>query len=78
LILRPRENGQLAWSWARWSLVPPNSRERPPYPLNNARADKLDQWPWRAVQRRRCLIPASGFWEPEKPARAKGVAPWSC
>ena len=34
-------------------------------------------WPWRAVQRHRCLIPASGFWEPEKPAREKGVAPWS-
>ena len=29
------------------------------------------------MQRQRCLIPASGFWEPEKPARAKGVAPWS-
>ena len=78
LILRPRQDGQLAWSWARWSLVPSGSREEPPaYPLNNARADKLDQWPWRAVQRQRCLIPASGFWEPEKPARAKGVAPWS-
>ena len=22
-------------------------------------------------------MPASGFWEPEKPAREKGVAPWS-
>ena len=29
------------------------------------------------MQRQRCLIPASGFWEPEKPAREKGVAPWS-
>ena len=34
-------------------------------------------WPWKAVQRHRCLIPASGFWEPEKLAREKGVAPWS-
>ena len=25
----------------------------------------------------RCLIPASGFWEPEKPARAPGNALWS-
>src|SRR4051794_18790922 len=40
LILRPQQNGKLAWSWARWSLVPPGSRELPPYPLNNARADK--------------------------------------
>ena len=46
-------------------------------PLNNARADKLDGWPWKAVQRQRCLVPASGFWEPEKPARAKGIASWS-
>src|SRR4051812_28781689 len=60
LILRPRHDGQLAWSWARWSLVPPGSRELPPYPLDNVRADKLDQWPWRAVQRQHCLIPASG------------------
>ena len=23
LILRPRGEGALAWSWARWSLIPP-------------------------------------------------------
>ena len=77
LILRPNGDGPLAWSWARWSLVPPWTKQIPPYPLNNARADKLGAWPWKAVQRQRCLIPASGFWEPEKPAREKGVAPWS-
>ena len=53
--------------------MPPGAREIPPYPLNNARADKLGAWPWKAVRRQRCLIPASGFWEPEKPAREKGV-----
>ena len=26
------------------------SQERPAYPLNNARADKLGAWPWKAVQ----------------------------
>ena len=77
LILRPNGDAPLAWSWARWSLVPPGAREIPPYPLNNARADKLGAWPWKAVQRQRCLVPASGFWEPEKLAREKGVAPWS-
>ena len=77
LILRPDGDGPLAWSWARWSLVPPGAKELPPYPLNNARADKLGSWPWKSVQRQRCLIPASGFWEPEKPAREKGTAPWS-
>ena len=33
--------------------------------------------PWRGVQRKRYLIPLSGFWEPEKLARALGNAPWS-
>jgi putative SOS response-associated peptidase YedK len=77
LILRPAGDGPLAWSWARWSLVPPGAKEPPAYPLNNARSDKLGTWPWKAVARQRCLIPASGFWEPEKPARAPGSAPWS-
>jgi putative SOS response-associated peptidase YedK len=77
LILRPTGDGPLNWSWARWSLIPPGAKEPPAYPLNNARSDKLGIWPWRGVQRQRCLIPASGFWEPEKPAREKGVAPWS-
>ena len=73
LILRPDGDGPLAWSWARWSLVPPGAKEPPAYPLNNARSDKLGTWPWKAVQRQRCLVPASGFWEPEKPARAPGA-----
>jgi len=77
LILRPNGDGPVAWSWARWNLVPPGAKELPSYPLNNARSDKLGSWPWKAVQRQRCLVPASGFWEPEKPAREKGVAPWS-
>jgi putative SOS response-associated peptidase YedK len=55
LILRPDGDGPLRWSWARWSLVPPGAKEVPPYPLNNARADKLNAWPWKAVQRQRCL-----------------------
>ena len=69
LILRPDGDDWLIWSWARWSLVPPGAKEPPPYPWNNARSDKLATWPWKAVQRQRCLILASGFWEPEKPAR---------
>ena len=77
LILRPREDGTLAWSWALWSLIPFGRRERPPYPFFNARSDKLGSWPWKAVQRSGVSMPASGFWEPEKLAREKGVAPWS-
>ena len=76
LILRPAEGG-LAWRWARWSLYIPGAREQPPYPMNNARSDKLTGWPWRAVSKQRCLVPTTGFWEPEKAAREKGTAPWS-
>ena len=70
-------DGPLAWSWARWSLVPPGAKEPPAYPLNNAR---LGQARLVAVEVRPAAavpVPASGFWEPEKPAREKGVAPWS-
>ena len=47
LILRPTSEGALAWSWARWSLIPPGVMQPPAYPLNNARSDKLATWPWR-------------------------------
>ena len=30
LILRPSSDGPLAWSWARWSLVPAATKELPP------------------------------------------------
>ena len=77
LILRPDYDGALVWSWAKWSLIPRGAKEPPAYPLNNARSDKLTDWPWKTVAHRRCLIPVSGFWEPEKLARAPGNAPWS-
>ena len=77
LILRPAGDGPLIWSWAQWSLIPPGTKEPPANPLNNARSDKLMGWPWKVVSRQRCLIPVCGFWEPEKPARAPGNAPWS-
>ena len=76
LILRPSRDGALAWSWALWGLIPFGGRERP-LPSNNARSDNLGNWPWKGVQRKRCLVPASGFWEPEKPGRTPGQAPWS-
>ncbi|WGF91047.1 SOS response-associated peptidase [Marinivivus vitaminiproducens] len=75
LILKPDTSGELDWSWARWSLVPTGPDVK--YPLNNARTDKLGSWPWKPFQSRRCLVPASGFWEPEKKAREKGNVPWS-
>src|SRR5262245_16695144 len=76
LILRPTRDGPLIWSWALCGLIPFRSNEKP-LPFNNARSDKLGSWPWKGVQRKRCLVPTSGFWEPEKPSRTPGKAPWS-
>ncbi|NLO11917.1 MAG: SOS response-associated peptidase [Candidatus Cloacimonetes bacterium] len=49
----------------RWGLIPSWSRELPKYALINARNDSLDNKPsFRgALQRRRCLVPATGFYE---------------
>ena len=74
LILRPRKDGPLVWSWARWGLIPFGSNSKP-LPFNNARSDKRS-WPWNASSASAAL-PASGFWEPEKPGRTPGKAPWS-
>lgn len=69
-----RQDGRLLWRMALWGLL--SSAKKQKYPLNNARADKLNGWPWSAFLGNRCLAPASGFFEPEKPAGSKVVAPW--
>lgn len=75
LILKPLD-GRLTWSWARWGLVPPGAKGPQRYALNNARSDKLGNWPWKTVAHKRCLVPTSGFWEPEKATGVKGTVPW--
>jgi putative SOS response-associated peptidase YedK len=72
LLLRPWGSGPLAWSPARWSLIPPGSREPRAYPLNNARSDKLASWPWRGVQRvpGAKVTPASQIMSVKAPYRA--------
>ena len=51
---------------------------KPGFAPTNARDDKLVAgWPWKLVSRQqRCLVPADGFFEPEKPG-VKGAVPWS-
>jgi putative SOS response-associated peptidase YedK len=57
-----------------WGLVPSWSKERNPKvrPIN-AKAETLQQKPRfkRSLERRRCLIPASGFFEWKKEGRGK-------
>lgn len=53
----------------RWGLIPPWAKdEKIGYKLINARAETLFEKPmWRtAVTKRRCLIPANGFYEWQK------------
>ncbi len=85
------DGGQVRAENALWDLIPPGESQgnggtpaapyagRSGYLLTNARSDKLaNGWPWRLVaQRGRVLVPADGFYEPDKPARDKGKAPWS-
>lgn len=54
------------WVALRWGLLPPRVRtERPRFSMINARAETLAHKPaYRAAfRRRRCLVPADGFYE---------------
>lgn len=65
------------WVALRWGLLPPWVRtERPRFSMINARAETLAHKPaYRAAfRRRRCLVPADGFYEWQVQAGAK--RPW--
>lgn len=49
----------------RWGLIPSWSKEIPAYALINVRAETITEKPSfrEGLQRRRCLIPANGFYE---------------
>ena len=75
-VRRRRENGREA-AWLRWGLVP--SRARDPSPggrMIHARAETAAEKPVfrSAFRRRRCLVPADGWYEWEKHGRER--LPW--
>jgi putative SOS response-associated peptidase YedK len=60
----PRD-GERELVMARWGLIPGWMREKPKIPHINARAETVHKLPLfrEAFARRRCLIPATGFFE---------------
>ena len=68
-IVRATEGGGREWALARWGLIPVWAPEpQTPYHTINARAETVaDQPVYRqAFRKRRCLIPAEGFYEWQK------------
>ncbi|MEM8971072.1 MAG: SOS response-associated peptidase family protein [Pseudomonadota bacterium] len=69
------EDGGLRAQMASFGMILSDPPQKPLF--NNARSDSLTaKYPWKMHLRRLCLIPADGFFEPEKEAQAKGTAPW--
>ncbi len=71
----PRD-GEREVTMARWGLIPFWMKEKPKVPHINARAETVHKLPLfrEAFAKRRCLIPATGFFEWEK--RADGRQPY--
>lgn len=60
------ENGQRHFALVRWGFIPGWAKEVPPgKPLINARAETVTEKPSfkHAFRRRRCLVPADGYYE---------------
>jgi putative SOS response-associated peptidase YedK len=71
----PRD-GEREVVMARWGLIPFWMKEKPKVPHINARAETVDRLPLfrEAFAKRRCLIPATGFYEWQQ--RENGKQPY--
>ena len=75
-ILRLGDDDRLILTTFQWGLLTKSAK--PGFAPTNARDDKLATgWPWKMISKgQRCLVVADGFYEPTKPAGAKGDVPW--
>ena len=71
----PRD-GERELTMARWGLIPFWMKEKPKVPHINARAETVHKLPLfrEAFAKRRCLIPATGFYEWQQ--RSDGKQPY--
>jgi putative SOS response-associated peptidase YedK len=76
-IIRRNSDGKLVMELAKWGFVPSWATEKPKYLLGNAKAETVatNGFYRKAFKQSRCLIPASGFYEPKGP-RAQKNKPW--
>src|SRR5207302_1895776 len=73
-VLQHDESGALAFSWKCWGLIPSWAKDaKIGYKLINARSETVMEKPsFRdAFKKRRCLIPADGFYEWKKDGAKK-------
>lgn len=75
-IIRLGQDGQRELVMARWGLVPFWMKDIPKKAFINARAETVATTPMfrDALAKRRCLIPATGFYEWQQ--RASGKQPY--
>lgn len=77
-IVRQNEAGERELAFVRWGLIPPWTRDPSQLRLSlfNARAETVADKPSfrSAFRKRRCLIPASGFYEWQ--TQEDGKQPW--
>jgi putative SOS response-associated peptidase YedK len=74
------ESGQAVATVARWNLIPHFERtDRPGYLRTNARSEEVLAKPSyrEPIQKRRCLVPADGFYEWEHLHGGRLKLPWA-